>query len=139
MIIGRLFRVYWRPEDTPEALKPAYLMKRDLNLRTLLHGLWLLRSGPQLSDVASILGGHYRTVQTLVGGYRDVGVDEVVSHKMGSRGTLRFLSTEEERELVEEVSTGRFRTVGEIRDWVESEYGVSYKPGGVYRLLSLQS
>ena len=61
---------------------------------------------------------------------------EVVAHKMGGRGQPRFLSVEQERELTEEVSTGRFRTAGEIRDWIESEYGVSYKPGSVYSLLS---
>lgn len=51
-MIGRPFRVNWRPEDGPEALKAAYLSERDGNLRTRLHGLWLLRSGWQLSDVA---------------------------------------------------------------------------------------
>ena len=56
--------------------------------------------------------------------------------KMGGRGQPRFLSAEQERELTEEVSTGHFRTAGEIRDWIESEYGVSYKPGSVYSLLS---
>ncbi len=61
---------------------------------------------------------------------------EVSAHKMGGRGQPRFLSAEQERELTEEVSTGRFRTAGEIRDWIESEYGVSYKPGSVYSLLS---
>ena len=59
----------------------------------------------------------------------------MLSHKKGRRGTPRFLSTEEEQELAEEVSSGRFRTAGEIRDWIESEYEVSYKPGGVYSLL----
>ena len=134
-MIGRPFRVEWRPEDTPEALKASYLAERDINLRTRLHGLWLLRSGRRLSAVASVLGVHYRTVQTWVGWYRDGGVEEVLSHKKGRRGTPRFLSTEEEQELAEEVSSGRFRTAGEIRDWIESEYGVSYKPGGVYSLL----
>ena len=134
-MIGRPFRVEWRPEDTPEALKASYLAERDINLRTRLHGLWLLRSGRRLSAVASVLGVHYRTVQTWVGWYRDGGVEEVLSHKKGRRGTPRFLSTEEEQELAEEVSSGRFRTAGEIRDWIESEYEVSYKPGGVYSLL----
>ena len=59
----------------------------------------------------------------------------MLSHKKGRRGTPRFLSTEEEQELAEEMSSGRFRTAGEIRDWIESEYEVSYKPGGVYSLL----
>ena len=33
------------------------------------------------------------------------------------------------------MSTGRFKTAGEIRDWIESEYAVRYKPGSVYGLL----
>ena len=134
-MIGRPFRVDWRPEDTPEALKAAYLSERDGTVRIRLHGLWLLGSGWRLSDVASAVGVHYRTVQTWVGWYREGGVEEVVSHKMGGRGTPRYLSPEEEQGLADEVSSGRFRTAGEIRDWIESEYGVSYKPGGVYGLL----
>ena len=90
-MIGRPFRVDWRPEDTPEALKAAYLSERDGTVRTRLHGLWLLGSGWRLSDVASAVGVHYRTVQTWVGWYREGGVEEVVSHKMGGRGTPRYL------------------------------------------------
>ena len=134
-MIGRPFRVDWRTEDTPEALKAAYLAERDGTLRSRLHGLWLLRSGRQLSEVASVVGVHYRTVQSWVGWYRQAGVQEVLSHKKGGRGTPRYLSTEEERGLAQEVSEGRFKTAGEIRDWIESEYEVSYKPGGVYSLL----
>lgn len=63
-------------------------------------------------------------------------MEEVVSHRMGGRGQPRYLSAEQERELVDEVLTGRFKTAGEIRDWIEGEYGVSYKPGNVYTLLS---
>ena len=125
----------WRTEDTPEALKAAYLAERDGTLRSRLHGLWLLRLGRQLSEVASVVGVHYRTVQSWVGWYRQAGVQEVLSHKKGGRGTPRYLSTEEERGLAQEVSEGRFKTAGEIRDWIESEYEVSYKPGGVYSLL----
>ena len=59
----------------------------------------------------------------------------MLSHKMAGRGKPRFLSPDEEMELTEEVSTGRFKTAGEIRDWIESEYGVSYRAGSVYGLL----
>ena len=58
----------------------------------------------------------------------------MLSHKMGGRGQPRFLSVEQEQELTEQVSTGRFRTAGEIRDWIESAYGVSYKSGSTYIL-----
>ena len=111
-MIGRPFRVDWRTGDTPDTLKAAYLAQRDGTLRTRLHGLWLLRTGRKLAEVASVVGVHYRTVQEWVGWYRQGGVEEVLSHKMGGSGTPRYLSAKQERELVQEVSTGRFRTAG---------------------------
>ena len=59
----------------------------------------------------------------------------MLSHRMRGKGQPRFLSAEQERELTEEVESGRFRTAVEIRDWIESEYGVSFRPGSVYTLL----
>ena len=132
-MIGRPFRVNWNPEDTEEALKAAYRAEQDTVLRTRLHGLWLLRSGRQLGEVAAVVG--VRTVQTWASWYRKGGVEEVLSHSMKGKGQPGFLSEEQERELSEEVESGRFRTAGEIRDWIESEYGVSYRPGSVYSLL----
>jgi transposase len=42
---GRPFRVIWHDEDTEKILKAAYQRDRDVELRSRLHGLWLLRSG----------------------------------------------------------------------------------------------
>ena len=134
---GRPFRVNWRAEDTPDVLKTAYQSEHDVRLRTRLHGLWLLRTGRRLGEVASIVGVHYRTVETWVGWYREGGVDEVLCHKKGGKGKPSYLSEDQQEELVEEVSTERFQTAGEIRDWIERTYGVSYSPGGVYNLLKL--
>ena len=116
-------------------MKAAYRAERDTMLRTRLHGLWLLRCGRRLGEVASVVGIHYRTVQTWVSWYRKGGVEEVLSHRMKGKGQPGFLSEEQERELAEEVESGRFRTAGEIREWIESEYGVSYRSGSVYSLL----
>lgn len=135
-MIGRPFVVNWRPEDTSESLRTAYRAQQDTMLRTRLHGLWLLRSGRQLGEVSSVVGVHYRTVQKWVSWYRKGGVKEVLSHRMRGKGQARFLNAEQERELTEEVESGRFRTAGEIRDWIESEYGVSYRLGSVYSLLA---
>ncbi len=132
---GRPFEVAWREEDTTEELKAAYRIERDIELRTRLHGLWLLRSGRRLSSVAATVGVHYRTVQTWVAWYREGGVPEVVSHRMGGKGQEPFLSDEAQVEVVEEVATGRFRTAGEIRDWIAEQYGVTYKIGGIYSLM----
>ena len=60
----------------------------------------------------------------------------MLSHRMKGLGQPRFLSEEQERELTEEVGSGRFRTGGEVREWIESEYGVSYTQGSVYSLLA---
>jgi len=132
---GRPFDVAWREEDTTEALKAAYRRERDIELRTRLHGLWLLRSGRRLSSVAAAVGVHYRTVQTWVGWYRKGGVAEVVSHTMGGKGQEPFLTDQAQEQVAEEVATGRFRTAGEIRDWIAEQYGVIYKMGGIYSLM----
>ena len=83
---GRPFRVTWGEEDTEEALKAAYERERDIELRRRLHGLWLLRSGWRLPLVTAAVGVHYRTVQRWVGWYREGGLANVVSHKMGGKG-----------------------------------------------------
>lgn len=132
---GRPFEVSWGQEDTAEALKAAYQGERDRQVRTRLHGLWLLRSGWRLSSVAAAVGVHYRTVQTWVGWYRKGGVAEVVLHKMGGKGQEPFLTDEAEEQVAREVGTGRFRTAEEIREWIAEEYGVTYKMGGIYSLM----
>ncbi len=132
---GRPFEVSWAQEDTTEVLKAAYQGERDPELRTRLHGLWLLRSGWRLPSVAAAVGVHYRTVQTWVGWYRKGGVAEVVSHKMGGKGQEPYLSDEAQGRVAEEVGTGRFRTAVEIRDWIAEQYGATYKMGGIYSLM----
>ncbi len=132
---GRPCEVTWREEDTTEALKGVYRRERDIELRTRLHGLWLLRTGRRLSSVAATVGIHYRTVQTWVGWYREGGLPNVVSHKMGGRGQEPYLSDEAQEQVAEEVATGRFRTAGEIREWIAEQYGVTYKVGGIYSLM----
>ena len=100
----------WNPEDTPETLREAYRAERDTMLGTRLHALWLLRTGRRMDEVASVVGIHYRTLQRWVSWYRRGGVQEVLSHRMKGLGQPRFLSPDQERELVEEVGSGRLRT-----------------------------
>ena len=42
---GRPIEVTWRQEDATEVLKGVYRRERDIELRTRLNGLWLLRTG----------------------------------------------------------------------------------------------
>ena len=55
----------------------------------------------------------------------------MLSHRMGGRGRSSYLSEDQQGELIEEVSVGRFKTADEIRHWIERTYGVSYSLGGV--------
>jgi len=54
---------------------------------------------------------------------------------MGGKGQVPFLTDEAEEQVGEEVATGRFRTAGEIRDWIAEQYGATYKMGGIYSLM----
>ena len=135
-MIGKPFLVDWDPEDTLEALRSAYKAERDVMLRARLRALWLLRSGRQMGEVAAVVGIHYRTLQKWVSWYRTGGVKEVLSHRMKGLGQPSFLNERQERELTEAVESGRFRTGGEIREFIESEYGVSFRPGRVYSVLA---
>ena len=127
--------VKWREGDTEEALKAAYQAERDIYVRTRLHALWLLRCGRRAAEVAKIMGVGYRAVQQWVMWYRRGGLDEVRAHKTGGKGLPPLMSADQERALVEEVKSGRFRTAGQIRDWIEDEYSVSYKTSSIYKLL----
>jgi putative transposase len=132
---GRPFGVAWQEPDTPATLKAAYQKERDPEIRTRLHGLWLLRCGWRLGMVAEAIGSHYRSVQRWVAWYREGGLPEIRRHKMGGRGPQPWLSPEEETQVSDGVATGRFRTAWEIRDWIAQQYGASYTVGGVYSLL----
>ena len=86
--------------------------------------------------MAEAVGAHYRTVQKWVRRYRAGGLGEVVAGKRGGRGRPPYLSAEAQRGVVQEVSTGRFRTASEIRDWIATTYGARYTMGGTYSLLA---
>ena len=60
-MIGRPLRIQWHEDDTPAALKEAYLSQRGVSVRTRLHGLWLVRSGWQIKAAAEAVGVHYRS------------------------------------------------------------------------------
>ena len=85
-MIGRPFRMEWHEKDTQAALKDAYLSQRDASIRTRLHVLWLLRRGWRITAAAEAVGVHYRSAQRWVEWYREGGLNEVVSRKMGGVG-----------------------------------------------------
>jgi transposase len=116
-------------------LKRVYQAERDPAVRTRLQGLWLLRSGRSLSEVAAVVGVHYRTVQRWTAWYRTGGVAKVRAHQLGGTGQVPFLSPAQEEAVAAEVQTGRFGTGEEIRAWIAEQFGAPYTLGGIYSLL----
>ena len=133
---GRRLEVTWRPQDQPDVLKAAYKAEQDIEMRTRLHGLWLLRTGRTVADTAATVGVHYRSVQRWVDWYRAGGVAAVLSHKMGGTGRQPYLSEQAQQQVADEVATGRFRTAAEIGEWIAEQHGVNYRIGGLYSLLA---
>ena len=134
-VAGRRFVVAWQQEDTPEALREHYRQETKSEVRMRLHGLWLLRTGRRLREVAETVGVEYRTVQRWVGWYRAGGVAEVRRRRGGGHGKPSYLTPAQEATVKAEAATGAFHTAGEVRQWVAAQFGVSYTPTGIYSLL----
>ena len=132
---GRRLRVAWQAADTAEALREAYRAEADAAVRMRLHGLWLLRSGRPVGEVATVLGTHYRTVQRWVRWYEQGGLAEIRAHRQGGPGPQPRLTAEQQEQVAAEVATGRFRNAAEIGEWIRTTFGVAYRPGGLSTLL----
>ena len=133
---GRPLVIAWRSEDTEGSLKALYWRERRPDVRPRLHALWLLRSGRSVREVAQVVGVHERTVQRWLGWYRDGGVAAIRAHRQAGKGQPSFLTTEQQAQLWEEAATGAFRTAAEAQQWVATHFGVRYRLGGIYALLS---
>lgn len=134
-VAGRRLRVTWEAADTVEGLRQAYRHEGDGAVRMRLHGLWLLRSGQRVGEVAATVGVHYRTVQRWVRWYETGRLAGVRAHQQGGAGPPPRLSAEQQEQVAVEVGTGRFRSTAEIREWIGTTFGVVYRPGGVASLL----
>ncbi len=133
---GRRLRVMWAETDTEELLHQAYRAEADAEVRMRLHGLWLLRRGRRVGEVATAVGVHYRTVQRWVRWYEQGGLAAVRAHHQGGVGQPPRLTPAQQEQVAAEVATGRFRTAADIGAWIATTFGVSYRPGGLYSLLA---
>lgn len=132
---GKRVQVPWKVEDTPEALRERYRREKDAEVRTRLHALWLLRLEWDMEVVARTVGVHYRTVQRWVGWYRQGGIAEVRARRGGGHGQPSWLTPGQEGAVAEEAAKGSFTTAEDVRRWVSEEFGVTYRPKGIYGLL----
>lgn len=134
-MVGKRVQIAWEAGDTPEALRERYRREEEGEVRSRLHALWLLRSNWTMEEVAGVVGVHYRTVQRWVNWYRDGGVAEVCARHGGGPGQPSWLTAEQESAVAEEAARGSFTTAGDVRRWVADQFGVTYRPKGIYGLL----
>lgn len=132
---GRPLVIDWRREDAEGTLKAAYRQERRADVRPRLQALWLLRSGRGVREVARLVGVHERSVQRWVGWYRDGGVAAIRAHRQAGTGQPSFLTADQQAQLWAQAAAGAFRTAAEAQRWIEAQFGVRYRPGGIYALL----
>jgi transposase len=132
---GRPLAVAWAAEDDAASLQARYRRERRADVRSRLHGLWLVRAGRSAREAAGVLGVHERTVTRWLEWYRAGGLAAVEGRHAGGQGAPSFLTAGQRAELADEVAMGRFRTAAEIRAWVAERWGVAYTEGGMYALL----
>jgi transposase len=122
---GRHVVVEW--QHTVDELRRLWEGEQVPAVRKRLHGLWLLRTGHRVGEVADVLGVHYRSVQEWIAWYRDSGLAPVLQRRRGGgRGQPSRLSAAETTELVTETAAGRFHSIGEARQWVAERFGKTY-------------
>ena len=63
---GKAFVMEWAAADGESALTERYLVEAHPRRRQWLHGLWLLRRGWSVEEVADAVGAGRRTVERLV-------------------------------------------------------------------------
>jgi transposase len=122
--------VEWR--ETAEELEEQYRRERNVERRKRLGALWRVRVGDRIPDAGRVVGVGSRTVDRWLGWYRSGGLAEVLRRVPGhgAVGQPHRLSAGQQQELLTHVAQGQFRTYEEARAWVETAYGVEYRPGG---------
>jgi transposase len=123
--------------ETAEDLYERYRVERDVERRKRLGALWRVRAGDRVADAGRVVGVGERTVFRWLGWYRAAGLDGVLRRVPGhgAAGQPHRLTAEQRAGLLARCAQGEFRTFEEARAWVESEYGVAYRPGGFYTSL----
>ncbi len=131
--MGRPWQMEW--QEDAETLAQLYKAEQDLQKRTRLHALWLLRRGKSQSETAALVGVSLRSVQKWVSWYRQGGLSEVLSKQHGGHAPVQTqLSGEQIEALRAEADAGHFRSLAEAVNWVQERFGIGYSYWGMRSL-----
>ena len=123
--------------ESAEELERRYRAEREVERRKRLGALWRVRLGDRMPDAGRGVGVGSRSGERWLGWYRTGGLREVLRRVPGhgAVGQPHRLTPAQQEELLAHVGRGEFRPYEEARAWVESAYGVGYRPGGFYTAL----
>ena len=133
--MSKLVAVEWA--ESAAELEGQYRAERNVERRKRLGALWRVRVGDRIPDAGRVVGVGRRTVDRWLGWYRAGGLAEVLRRVPGhgAVGQPHRLSVAQQQELLAHVAQGQFRTYEEARGWVETAYGIAYRPAGFYTTL----
>ena len=129
--MGRRLQVDW--QESVEELKQLYRGEKHYQRRERLLTLWHLRQGKQIKEVSQMTGRAERRIREWVSWYRSGGLVEVLQRITGhgAVGVAPQLTAVQQKALVARVRLGDFRTVWDVRAWVEARWGIKYSYEGM--------
>jgi len=137
--MARQLHIEWHEDE--QTLYELYRQEKDHQNRTRLQALWLLRQGRLMSQVAPLVGVHYRTLQDWVAWYRHGGLAAVRQRRHGGHGGPQArLTAAQAAELTAKALAGEIRTIQDGVTWAAQEHGLTYSYWGmrwVFRRLDL--
>lgn len=119
--------------QSAEELYARYRDERDVRQRQRMQALWLVRQGVEETEAAHQVGVGRRTLARWLSWYRSGGLHEVLRRVpgYGAPGSECRLTQAQQAELYARSTAGEFRSTPQMRDWVESEWGVRYRKSGM--------
>jgi transposase len=132
----KLTGIEW--QESERELWELYRKEKEPKKRQRLQAMWLVRRGKEAQQAAKEAGTSRDSLRRWLNWYRQGGLAEVLRRLPGA-GAERveaWLSKEEQASLLKASSRGQFRSYEEARQWVENEFKVRYKYGGMYALLA---
>ena len=124
-------------QESSEELHARYRAESDPHVRTRLQALWLLRDGARtIDEIAAVVGVNPSSVKLWITWYRHGGLAEVTAHRVGQAGgVLAKISLEDQALLAAEAANGAFRSIDEVRHWIQEQTGLVYTYWGARSLL----
>lgn len=131
----RILQVNW--EESAEELRQKYREETHPQRKERLFTLWHLRLGKQIREMSELIARDERVIQRWVAWYRKGGLSEVLRRVQGhgTVGVPSCLTAIQQKALVARVKLGDFRTVWDVRVWVEARWGINYSYEGMRSVL----